>query len=117
MYAKRTNCKPSVWKGPFAKMKILDGGQRNTLIGVLHEALVDYNQHIDDATKVICIMIATKIPKIQKIYKDYWPYEMNKSLSKIFIKKAIQKSYEVVNALMVCTLKDVESVCAHTQKM
>lgn len=47
----------------------------------------EYNQHIDDATKVACIMIATMTLELQKTYEDYLPYDMNLALSKIFHKK------------------------------
>lgn len=32
--------------------------------------IVEYNQHVDDATKVTCIMIATMVPKLHNTYED-----------------------------------------------
>lgn len=30
-----------------------------------------HKQHVDDATNVACIMIATMVPDLQKSYEDY----------------------------------------------
>ena len=44
------------------------------------EEITAQNIHIDDATKVSYIMIATMAPNLQNSYEEYWPYEMKKSL-------------------------------------
>lgn len=62
-------------------------------------------------------MIATMEPNLQKSYEDYWPYEMNFPLAKIFHKKARKELYEVVNTLMECMFKEGESMCAYVQQM
>ncbi|KAI3751594.1 hypothetical protein L2E82_22684 [Cichorium intybus] len=51
------------------------------------EELASYTKHSDDATKVACIMIATMNPELQRIYEDYWPYEMHKELAEKFRKQ------------------------------
>ena len=33
--------------------------------------MFNYDQDVDDATKVSCILIATMTPKLQKTYEDY----------------------------------------------
>ncbi|KAI3790891.1 hypothetical protein L2E82_04298 [Cichorium intybus] len=81
------------------------------------EECASFKKHYDDATKVACIMVATMVPELQRFYKDYWPYEMNKDLMEKFHKRARQEKYEVVKALMTCKMKEGESVCAHVQKM
>ncbi|KAI3739147.1 hypothetical protein L2E82_29543 [Cichorium intybus] len=35
-----------------------------------------------------CIMIATMKPELERIYEDYWPYEMHKDLAEKFRKRA-----------------------------
>lgn len=47
-----------------------------------HEELALHKQHVDDAMKVACIMIATMVPDLQKSYEDYWSYEINQTLCK-----------------------------------
>ncbi|KAI3496699.1 hypothetical protein L1887_39071 [Cichorium endivia] len=51
------------------------------------EELASYQKHSDDATKVACIMIATMNPKFQRIYEDYWTFEMHKELAEKFRKQ------------------------------
>ncbi|KAI3522610.1 hypothetical protein L1887_00532 [Cichorium endivia] len=51
------------------------------------EEITQYAKHTDDATKVACIMIATMNPELQRIYEDYWPYEMHKELAEKFRKQ------------------------------
>ena len=41
------------------------------------EQIVEYKTHERDATKVLCIMIATITAELQKSYEDFWPYEMH----------------------------------------
>lgn len=79
--------------------------------------LDDYNQHVDNATMVACIMIATIAPMLQKIYETIWPYDMNLAIYKMFLKKERKECYEVVKAFMTCKLKDWESMCAYVQMM
>ena len=62
-------------------------------------------------------MVSIMIPKLQKFYEDYWPYEINLDLVEKFPKRARQEKYEVVKALMACKLKERESVCNHVQRM
>ena len=50
------------------------------------EEIAAYTKHSDDATKVACTMIATMNPELQRIYEDYWPYEMHKELAERFRK-------------------------------
>ncbi|KAI3680369.1 hypothetical protein L2E82_50354 [Cichorium intybus] len=50
------------------------------------EEIASYTKHSDHATKVACIMIATMNPELQRIYEDYWPYEMHKELAEKFRK-------------------------------
>ncbi|KAI3494746.1 hypothetical protein L1887_40444 [Cichorium endivia] len=50
------------------------------------EEIASYAKHSDDATKVACIMITTMSPELQRIYEDYWPYEMHKELAEKFCK-------------------------------
>lgn len=73
--------------------------------------LAEYNQYVDDATKVTFILIATMAPELQKTYDDYWPYDVNLALSNMFLKR-IEKIYEVVKAFMARKLKDRQSVCS-----
>ncbi|KAI3790215.1 hypothetical protein L2E82_03091 [Cichorium intybus] len=51
------------------------------------EEIASYQKHSDDATKVACIMIATMNPELQRIYEDYWPFEMHKELTEKFQKQ------------------------------
>ncbi|KAI3513141.1 hypothetical protein L1887_20467 [Cichorium endivia] len=51
------------------------------------EEIASYAKHSDDATKVACIMITTMSPELQRIYEDYWPYEMHKELAEKFCKQ------------------------------
>lgn len=53
-----------------------------------HEELVGYNHNSNDVAKIACIMIATMEPELQNTDEDYCTYEMNVTLSKMFIKKA-----------------------------
>lgn len=62
-------------------------------------------------------MIVTMAPYLQKSYEDYWSYEINQTLGKMFYKKSRQECYEVVKTLMACKLKEGEFVCVHVQKM
>ncbi|KAI3739943.1 hypothetical protein L2E82_30357 [Cichorium intybus] len=81
------------------------------------EEYASLKKHYDDATKVACIMVATMVPELQRLYEDYWPYEMNKDLMEKFHKRARQEKYEVVKALIACKMKEGESVCGHVQRM
>ncbi|KAI3700614.1 hypothetical protein L2E82_45250 [Cichorium intybus] len=58
------------------------------------EEYASYKKHYGNATKVACIMVATMVLELQRFYKDYWPYEMNKDLAEKF-----------------------QSVCTHVQRM
>ena len=62
-------------------------------------------------------MVSIMIPKLQKFYDDYWPYEMGLDLAQKFHKTACQEKYEVVKALMACKLKEGEFVWNHVHKM
>ncbi|KAL7583555.1 hypothetical protein Lser_V15G42708 [Lactuca serriola] len=62
-------------------------------------------------------MVATMVPKFLKFYEDYWIYEMCLDLAEKLHKKARQERYEVIKALMVCNLKEGESVWNHVQRM
>lgn len=81
------------------------------------EKTVVNNKHIDDTTKVACIMIYTMAPNLKNSCEEYWPYEMNQALGEIFHKKARQECYEVVKALMAYKLKEGEFLWSHVQKM
>lgn len=84
-------------------------------IGTLEE-IYDHKQHIDDATKFICIMIAIMSPDLQKSFEDYWTYEMNFAIFQMFHKKARQERYEIIKAFMECKLKEWEYGCAHVKR-
>ncbi|KAI3524446.1 hypothetical protein L1887_03101 [Cichorium endivia] len=62
-------------------------------------------------------MIATMKPELQRIYEDYWPYEMHKDLAEKFHKQARVERCEVVKAFTNGKPKDGESVCTHVQRM
>ncbi|KAI3751915.1 hypothetical protein L2E82_23009 [Cichorium intybus] len=81
------------------------------------EEVTSYQKHYDDPSKVACIVIATMNPKLQRIYEDYWPYEMHKDLAKKFRKREHVERYEVVKAFLNGKHKDGESVCTHVQRM
>ncbi|KAI3700262.1 hypothetical protein L2E82_44884 [Cichorium intybus] len=81
------------------------------------EEVAAYTKHSDDATKVACIMIATMNPELQRIYEDYWPYEMDKDLMEKFRKQEHIERREVVKAFTNGKPKDGESICTHMQRM
>ncbi|KAI3690901.1 hypothetical protein L2E82_49113 [Cichorium intybus] len=81
------------------------------------EEIASYQKHSDDATKVACIMIATMNPELQRIYEDYWPYEMHKELAEKFRKQERIERCEVVKDFTNSKPKDGESICAHVQRM
>ncbi|KAI3698995.1 hypothetical protein L2E82_42959 [Cichorium intybus] len=81
------------------------------------EEIALYQKHSDDATKVACIMIATMNPELQRIYKDYWPFEMHKELAEKFRKQERIERCEVVKDFTNSKPKDGESICAHVQRM
>ncbi|KAI3723541.1 hypothetical protein L2E82_35186 [Cichorium intybus] len=81
------------------------------------EELASYTKHFDNATKVACIMIATMNPELQRIYEDYWPYEMHKELAEKFRKQERIERCEVVKAFTNEKPRDGESICSHVQRM
>ncbi|KAI3778460.1 hypothetical protein L2E82_07787 [Cichorium intybus] len=81
------------------------------------EEIAQYSKHSDDATKVACIMIATMNPELQRIYEDYWPYEMHKELAEKFRKQERIERRKVVKAFTNAKPKDGESICNHVQRM
>ncbi|KAI3790954.1 hypothetical protein L2E82_04413 [Cichorium intybus] len=81
------------------------------------EEVASYQKHVDDATKVACIMIATMNPELQRIYEDYWPYEMHKKLAEKFRKQERIERCEVVKDFMNNKPRDGESICTHMQRM
>ncbi|KAI3723297.1 hypothetical protein L2E82_34775 [Cichorium intybus] len=81
------------------------------------EEIASYQKHSDDATKVACIMIATMNPELQRIYEDYWPYEMHRELAEKFRKQERIERCEVVKDFTNSKPKDGESICAHVQRM
>ncbi|KAI3768716.1 hypothetical protein L2E82_19546 [Cichorium intybus] len=81
------------------------------------EEIASYQKHSDDATKVACIMIATMNPELQRIYEDYWPFEMHKELAEKFRKQERIERCEVVKDFTNSKPKDGESICAHVQRM
>ncbi|KAI3767607.1 hypothetical protein L2E82_17860 [Cichorium intybus] len=81
------------------------------------EEIASYQKHSDDATKVACIMIATMNPELQRIYEDYWPFEMHKELAEKFRKQERIERCEVVKDFTNSNPKDGESICAHVQRM
>ncbi|KAI3790532.1 hypothetical protein L2E82_03639 [Cichorium intybus] len=64
------------------------------------EEYASYKKHVDDVTKVACIMIATMNPKFQRFYEDYWPYEMHKDLAEKFCKRARVEKCEKLGMLV-----------------
>ncbi|KAI3699760.1 hypothetical protein L2E82_44271 [Cichorium intybus] len=72
------------------------------------EEVASYTKHSDDATKVACIMIATMNPELQRIYEDYWPYEMHKELAEKFRKQERIERREVVKAFINGKPKEAE---------
>lgn len=64
------------------------------------EEIVEHKHHVNDASKVACIMIATISLDLQNSYEDYWPYEMNLDPAQMFHKKVRQECDEVVKSLM-----------------
>ncbi|KAI3739155.1 hypothetical protein L2E82_29552 [Cichorium intybus] len=81
------------------------------------EEIAAYTKHSDDPTKVACIMIATMNPELQRIYEDYWPYEMHKELAERFRKQERIERREVVKAFTNSKPKEGESIYAHVQRM
>ncbi|KAI3724048.1 hypothetical protein L2E82_35813 [Cichorium intybus] len=81
------------------------------------EEIAACTKHSYDATKVTFIMIATMNPELQRIYEDYWPYEMHKELVEKFRKQERIESREVVKAFINGKPKDGESICTHVQRM
>ncbi|KAI3699292.1 hypothetical protein L2E82_43516 [Cichorium intybus] len=62
-------------------------------------------------------MIATMNPELQRIYEDYWPYEMHKELTEKFRKQERIERREVVKAITNGKPKDGESIYTHVQRM
>ncbi|KAI3780168.1 hypothetical protein L2E82_10129 [Cichorium intybus] len=62
-------------------------------------------------------MIATMNPELQRIYEDYWPFEMHKELAEKFRKQERIERCEVVKDLTNSKPKDGESICAHVKRM
>ena len=81
------------------------------------EEIALYQKHSDDATKVACIMIAIMNPELQRIYEDYWPFEMHKELAEKFRKQERIERCKVVKDFTNSKPKDGESICAHVQRM
>ncbi|KAI3780034.1 hypothetical protein L2E82_09888 [Cichorium intybus] len=81
------------------------------------EEIAQCTKHSDDATKVACIMIATMNPELQRIYEDYWPYEMHKELTEKFRKQERIERREVVKAFTNGMPRDGESICSHVQRV
>ncbi|KAI3523823.1 hypothetical protein L1887_02255 [Cichorium endivia] len=81
------------------------------------EEIASYTKHSDDATKVACIMITTMSPELQRIYEDYWPYEMHRELAEKFRKQERIERREVVKAFTNGKPRDGESICTHVQRM
>ncbi|KAI3723576.1 hypothetical protein L2E82_35254 [Cichorium intybus] len=81
------------------------------------EEIALYQKHSDDVTKVACIMIATMNPELQRIYEDYWPFEMHKDLAEKFRKQERIERCEVVKDFTNSKPKDRESICTHVQRM
>ncbi|KAI3499715.1 hypothetical protein L1887_35524 [Cichorium endivia] len=81
------------------------------------EELAQYTKHSDDASKVACIMIATMNPELQRIYEDYWPFEMHRELAEKFRKQERIERREVVKAFTNGKPRDGESICSHVQRM
>ncbi|KAI3515635.1 hypothetical protein L1887_14536 [Cichorium endivia] len=81
------------------------------------EEIALYQKHCDDATKVACIMITTMSPELQRIYEDYWPYEMHKELAEKFRKQERIERCEVVKDFTSGKPRDGDSICTHVQRM
>ncbi|KAI3780890.1 hypothetical protein L2E82_10883 [Cichorium intybus] len=62
-------------------------------------------------------MIATMNPELQRIYEDYWPYEMHKELAEKFRKQERIERCEVVKDFTNSKPRDGESICTHVQRM
>ena len=54
------------------------------------EKIAKYKAHEKGTTKVLCIIVATMTPKLQRFYKDYWPYEMCQDLMEKYHQSACQ---------------------------
>ncbi|KAI3524132.1 hypothetical protein L1887_02784 [Cichorium endivia] len=62
-------------------------------------------------------MIATMNLELQRIYEDYWPYEMHKELAEKFGKQERIERREVVKAFTNGKPRDGESICSHVQRI
>ena len=71
--------------------------------------LASYKKHYNDATKVVCITVTNMTHELQRLYEDYWLYELMEK----FCKWAHQEKYKVVKALMEYKMKEGEIVCSH----
>ncbi|KAI3700115.1 hypothetical protein L2E82_44732 [Cichorium intybus] len=56
-------------------------------------------------------------PELQRIYEDYWPYEMHKELAEKFRKQERIERCEVVKDFTNSKPRDGESICTHVQRM
>ena len=68
-------------------------------------------------TKVPCIMIATMTSELQKLYEDYWTYDMHQDLMEKYHQSERQERYKIVSSLITTKMKEGESITTHLQRM
>ncbi|KAK9098293.1 hypothetical protein Syun_025338 [Stephania yunnanensis] len=76
-----------------------------------------HNKHVNDSTDVACIMLATKVPELQKDMELMEAYDMAVTLKEMFQQQARQERLETVRNLHSCKMTEDASVSPHVLKM
>ncbi|KAK9042714.1 hypothetical protein V6N11_017778 [Hibiscus sabdariffa] len=76
-----------------------------------------FKKYMDDMVDVVCLMLATMTPELQKQHEDMVAYEMIQNHKEIYERQARQERYETCKALFQCKMSEGSPVGAHVIKM
>jgi hypothetical protein len=100
------------------KSYVLEGPVSDPPASNATKAIKDaWAKHLDDASDVSCLMLASMIPELQKSFELHTAYDMIEELKQMFVVQSRQERYETVTAFIGCKMQGGSHVSAHVLKM